>query len=176
MNSSGTHAVSALDDVIVRPVHADDAATVAGIYNHYILETVVTFEETLVSPLDMKARMEEVRAAGLPWLVAERDGNVLGYAYASVWKSRCSYRYSLETTIYLEHRHTRRGIGRPLYLALLTQLRELKYHVALGCIALPNDASVRLHESLGFNHAAHFKEVGFKLGRWVDVGYWQLML
>ena len=112
----------------------------------------------------------------LPWLVAERNGEVAGYAYASKWKGRCAYRYSVETTVYVEKEAVGHGIGRLLYADLLAALRALSLHVAIGGIALPNERSVRLHEALGFRKVAHFEQVGFKLERWVDVGYWQKML
>src|SRR5690606_39143142 len=99
-----------------------------------------------------------------------------GYAYAARWKGRCAYRYSVESTIYLDLGARRGGIGTVLYAALLERLRSRGYHAVIGGIALPNDASVRLHEQLGFRKVAHFPEVGFKLGRWVDVGYWQIIL
>jgi L-amino acid N-acyltransferase YncA len=170
------HPAIDLEAAMIRPVQLSDADAIAGIYDHYILNTVISFEEVLVSPLDMKQRIEETRAAGLPWLVAEREGEVVGYAYASKWKGRCAYRYSVETTVYLEQSVTQRGIGSQLYMMLLAQLRALNYHAAIGGIALPNEASVKLHEKLGFQKVAHFKEVGFKLDRWLDVGYWELIL
>lgn len=161
---------------MIRPAQPGDADTIAGIYNHYIIETIITFEETLVSPLEMRERMQEVRAAALPWLVAEHNGGVLGYAYASKWKGRCAYRYSVETTVYVDQRNTNKGIGAQLYSVLLNELRALKYHVAIGGIALPNEASVTLHEKFGFQKIGQFVEVGFKQGRWLDVGYWELIL
>jgi phosphinothricin acetyltransferase len=122
------------------------------------------------------ARMKEVKASGLPWLVAEADGIFAGYAYASKWKGRCAYRFSVETTVYLAEQAQGRGIGTKLYRVLLAELRRRKFHVAVGGIALPNRASVRLHEKLGFRKTAHFKEIGYKFKKWIDVGYWQLTL
>ena len=161
---------------MIRFVHPSDAQAVADIYNDYILNTVITFEEQAITAQDMALRFEEVSASALPWYVAESDGRVLGYAYASKWKARGAYRFSVETTVYLDASSKRKGIGSMLYTALLTQLRAQKYHVAIGGIALPNEASIQLHEKFGFEKVAHFKEVGFKFGRWVDVGYWHLEL
>jgi phosphinothricin acetyltransferase len=165
-----------MGDVIVRAALAADSAALARIYNYYILNTVITFEEEPVSSQNMANRVAEVQGASLPWLVAEIDGAVAGYAYASKWKIRAAYRYSVETTIYLENGHEGRGIGTRLYSELLPMLRTRGIHVVIGGAALPNEASVALHEKLGFKHVATFREVGFKHDRWVDVAYWQLVL
>jgi len=159
---------------MIRPVQASDAQSIVDIYNEYILNSVITFEEQAITAHDMALRIEEVSSSALPWYVAESDGRVLGYAYASKWKGRCAYRFSAETTVYVDASSKGKGIGSLLYAALLTQLKAQEYHVAIGGIALPNDASIKLHEKFGFEKAAHFKEVGFKFGRWVDVGYWQV--
>jgi phosphinothricin acetyltransferase len=111
----------------------------------------------------------------LPWLVAERAGQVIGYACATRWKTRSAYRHSVETTIYLGHDCQGRGIGKSIYTALLSILKDLGVHAVIGGAAMPNAASVALHEKLGFEHVAHFRQVGFKQGRWVDVDYWQLL-
>lgn len=162
---------------MLRPATTADAAVLAGIYNHYVANTIITFEEKPVSAPDMARRITETLAAGLPWLVwAEPDGRILGYAFASKWKSRCSYRYSAEATVYLDKSATGRGLGSKLYAAIIAELRELKMHAVIGGVSLPNAASVALHEKLGFRKVAHFKETGFKFGQWIDVGYWELML
>ena len=160
----------------IREVTAVDAEAIAVIYNHYIHETVVTFEEEPISASDMAGRIAEVAAASLPWLVAERAGEVVGYARATKWKPRSAYRHSVETTIYLSPQHLGAGVGTALYQALLGELKERRLHLAIGGVALPNAASVALHEKLGFRKVAHFNEVGFKFGRWIDVAYWQLSL
>lgn len=160
----------------VRPVTAADAEAVAAIYNHFIAHTIVTFEEEPVDGDEMARRIADVQAAGLPWLVAERDDAVVGYAYATKWRVRRAYRFSAESTIYLAPEEAGRGTGRRLYTALLEALRGLGMHAVIGGIALPNDASVALHEKLGFEKVAHFKETGFKFGRWIDVGYWEITL
>lgn len=162
-------------EVVVRAAAAEDAAAIARIYNHYVAETIITFEEDAVGEAEMRERIEETRSASLPWFVAIENGELAGYAYASRWKSRCAYRYSLEVTVYVDPAYSRRGIGSKLYAALLPALRSAGYHAAMGGIALPNDASIRLHEKFGFKQVAHFKESGFKFGKWIDVGYWQLV-
>jgi phosphinothricin acetyltransferase len=123
----------------------------------------------------MRARIAEVLET-LPWLVHEEDGRVLGFAYASRWKGRCAYRFAAESTVYVADGHARRGIGRALYTALLSDLRARGVHCVIGGIAQPNPASVALHEALGFSKVAHFREVGWKFGRWIDVGYWEVVL
>ena len=160
----------------IRTAVADDARRVAAIYNHYIAETVVTFETAPVATEAMHARVQGVQDAGLPWLVAESGEDIVGYAYAAPWKARDAYRFAVESTIYLAPEATGRGIGRGLYEALLQRLQARELHTAIGGIALPNAASVALHEAMGFAKVAHFREVGFKSGRWIDVGYWQRML
>lgn len=112
----------------------------------------------------------------MPWLVAELSGEVLGFAYASRWKGRCAYRYSVETTIYLAPDRTGSGVGTQLYTALLDKVRAASMHVAIGGISLPNEISVKLHEKLGFRKVGHFEQVGYKFDQWIDVGYWQLTL
>jgi phosphinothricin acetyltransferase len=159
---------------MIRPARLDDAAKIAEIYNEFIRDTVITFEEQPVSAAEMAARVEGVTAK-LPWLVTEEAGSIAGYAYAMPWKTRSAYRFTVETTIYLAPQCAGRGLGRELYTALLGELRTRDVHCAVGCIALPNDASIALHEKLGFRKIGEFQEVGWKLGRWVDVGYWELL-
>lgn len=161
---------------VVRAATAADAAGMARIYNHYISNSVATFEETPLSAAEMAARLAEVDGLELPWLVAEDPAGVRGYAYAGRWKNRCAYRHSVEVTVYLDPAALGRGLGTQLYAALFTALRQSEVHFAIGGIALPNDASVALHEKFGMRKVAHFSEVGCKFGRWIDVGYWQLLL
>jgi L-amino acid N-acyltransferase YncA len=159
----------------IRTCTAADAADLCSIYNHYVLETVVTFEEVPVPVEEMARRIADVTSR-LPWLVWDRAGVICGYAYASSWKERSAYRYSVESTVYLSPHMTGQGIGTLLYSALLDALRATKVHCAVGGIALPNPASAALHEKLGFTKIGHFREVGWKFGRWVDVGYWEIVL
>lgn len=164
---------------MIRPATRADADAIARIYNHYVANTPVTFETDAVSAAELADRIDEVRGDNLPWLVSEADGQLLGYAYAGKWKGRCAYRFSVETTVYLDARVTTKGLGTELYSALLDALRNnstLRIHAVIGGVALPNAASVRLHEKLGFVKVAEFKEVGFKFDRWIDVGYWELLL
>lgn len=161
----------------IRDARAEDAAQIAAIYNHYVARTVVTFEVDPVAVDDMQGRVAGVQGDGLPWLAAIDDaGDVLGYAYATRWRARAAYRNSVESSIYLAPGAVGRGIGRRLYERLLEQLAARGLHTVIGGAALPNPASVALHEALGFSKVAHLREVGHKFGRWIDVGYWQRRL
>ena len=162
--------------VNIRDATVEDAETIAAIYQHYVLTTSISFEEAEVPAIEMAGRIADVQAAGLPWLVAEIDGAVAGYAYATKWRVRHAYRFSVETTVYLAPASAGRGRGTSLYRALIDRLRDGGFHLAIGGIALPNPASIALHEKLGFEKVAEFREVGFKFDRWTDVGYWQLKL
>jgi len=161
---------------VIRGAVAADAEAISSIYNHYVRETIVTFEEQPVSASEMAGRLAEVAAASLPWLVAERDGSIVGYARATKWKARSAYRFSVETTIYLAPHCVGKRTGTELYQYLLDPLKDRGLQTAIGGVALPNPASVALHEKFGFRKVAHFGEVGFKFGKWIDVAYWQLSL
>jgi phosphinothricin acetyltransferase len=137
---------------------------------------VITFEQDPVSVAEIQRRIEEVHAASLPWLIAAEADEILGYAYATKWRTRSAYRHSAEVTVYVDPRHVRRGVGFSLYARLFPTLEILGIHAVMAGIALPNEASVALHEVFGMQKAAHFSQVGFKLDRWIDVGYWQRML
>lgn len=160
---------------MIRRVTVDDALRICEIYNYYVESTVITFEEKQVKITEMQDRIRSISVT-FPWLVYERDDCVIGYAYASRWKSRCSYRYSVESTVYVSSDSLGVGIGTELYGALIEKLRLLRLHSVIGGIALPNPASISLHEKLGFEKVAHFKEVGYKMNSWIDVGYWELIL
>jgi L-amino acid N-acyltransferase YncA len=160
----------------IREVKPADAAGICAIYNYYVESTIITFEEQPVSVREMEARIQEIAEASLPWLVCVEDGEIIGYSYASKWKGRCAYRFSVEGTVYLKQGFSGRGIGSALYSRVIARLREQSMHCVVGGIALPNPASVALHEKLGFKKAAHFAEVGWKFNQWIDVGYWELIL
>ena len=168
-------APSADGTMLIRPVLPADAERICEIYNHYVTKTIVTFEEQSVSADEMRTRIAAV-AEKFPWLVLERDGGIAGYAYAAPWKARIGYRFSVESSIYLAPGYVGRGFGRALYGALLEALPPLGIHGVIGGAALPNPASVALHEKLGFARVAHFREVGRKFDRWIDVAYWQRLL
>lgn len=159
---------------MIRSATADDADGVCAIYNHYIEKSIATFEEEPVAVGEMQARIAAA-SAQCPWLVYEFDAGLAGFAYASAWKSRCAYRFSLETTVYLSVDHLGRGIGTDLYGHLIEAIRQQQMHSLIAGIALPNDASIALHEKLGFVKVGQFLEVGWKFDHWIDVGYWELL-
>ncbi len=161
---------------MIRSANTKDAAAIAEIYNHYIDNSIITFETEQVSAQTMASRIGETLSQNLPYLVLEENAQVVGYAYASKWKGRCAYRFALETTIYLAPNATGKGYGFLLYQALFSKLKKLNYHTVIGGISLPNPASVALHEKMGMEKVAHFKQVGFKFNQWIDVGYWQKIL
>ncbi|MBI3567993.1 MAG: N-acetyltransferase [Gemmatimonadetes bacterium] len=158
---------------MIRSATVADADAIARIYNHYVTDTIVTFEETPLPADEMARRIGLTLGGSWPWFVLEDDGRVQGYAYASPWKSRIGYRFTLESTVYLDPASTGRGFGSELYTALFADIATREVHAVVGGIALPNEASVRLHERFGMTKVAHFPEVGLKFGRWIDVGYWQ---
>jgi L-amino acid N-acyltransferase YncA len=161
---------------MIRNARREDAPQIADIYGPYVASTAISFEEAPVSASDMADRMEAVQALALPWLVAELDGVIAGYAYATPWKARHAYRHSVEITVYLRQTALARGLGTALYNALFDALQQRPVHAVVACIALPNAHSVALHEKFGMRKVAHFAEVGYKLGAWRDVGYWQVNL
>lgn len=161
---------------MIRAATTADCEAVAAIYNHYVMKTIVTFEEEPVAPAEIAGRLQEVASASMPWLVAEQSGDVVGYAYSNQWKGRHGYRFSAEITVYISPDHSRRGLGSALYDHLFPLLMARGIHAVMGGIALPNEASVALHERFGLEKVAHFREVGFKFDRWIDVGYWQRTL
>ena len=161
---------------IIRAASGQDAPGILDIYNPCILDTFITFEETPLSLDQMSARITATMAQH-PWLVcADRNGTILGYAYATAHAVRASYRWSVDTAIYIHPNHHRRGIARSLYEGLFAVLRLQGYVNAFAGVALPNEGSVALHEALGFAPAGILPQAGFKLGRWIDVGWWRLGL
>lgn len=131
-------------------------------------------EESPIDVDEMSRRMQAVTAAW-PWLVAEEDGTIVGYAYAHPWKPRSGYRHAVESTVYLDPAHVGHGFGTALYQVLIDILQRRHMHCAIAGISMSNVASIALHEKFGFQKVAHFRENGIKFGRWIDVGYWQRM-
>jgi L-amino acid N-acyltransferase YncA len=155
--------------------HADparDGAACAAIYAPFVVDTVISLEEVPPSPKEIAGRIERISHTH-PWLIAELDGDRVGFAYASPHRERASYRWAADVTVYLAEGVRRRGIGRGLYEALLELLVRQGVHVACAGITLPNEASVGLHEALGFVPVGVYRRIGFKHGRWHDVGWWQ---
>lgn len=152
-----------------------DAAACAAIYAPHVEGSPVSFEERAPSAEEMAARIERY-AATHAWLVAERDGRVVGYAYATAFNERPAYRWSAGVSVYVAEGERGRGTGRALYTALFDCLRRRGFRMACAGITLPNEASVALHERLGFEPVGVNREIGWKHGAWRDVGWWQLEL
>jgi L-amino acid N-acyltransferase YncA len=159
----------------IRPIRKEDSQRICEIYNYYVQDTCISFEEDPVSKEEIMKRIAVISSA-YPFLVYEMNGEVLGYAYANKWKERVAYRFSVEVTIYIDKDHLGKGIGNQLLDELMGRVKGSNIHVLMAVIALPNEKSVRLHEKYGFKKAAHFIEVGYKQNRWIDVGYWELVL
>ena len=160
--------------MLVRPASLDDAEAIAAVYRPYVEESVISFEEVAPDAEEMARRM--TASPRLPWLVAVRAGAVVGYAYASRHRDRAAYRWSADCSVYLAPDERGRGTGRVLYATLFPRLRQLGYTRVFAGIALPNEASVGLHESMGFSLVGVYHRVGFKHGAWHDVGWWELAL
>ena len=165
--------------IAIRAATPADAAAIAAIYAPHAVVGEATFETEAPDAREMRRRMAS--SNGLyPWLVATEgegeDSGVIGYAYAARFRERAAYRWVVETTIYVADVAQRQGAGRLLYEALVDTLRAQGFTQAIGVIALPNDRSIALHESVGFRRAGVTREVGYKNGRWIDVGWWQCEL
>lgn len=159
----------------IRLATADDAGTIAAIYAPFVTETAVSFEIDAPDAEEMERRIVET-FEHFPWLVCEVGGYVAGYAYASRHRSRTAYQWSVDTAIYTHPQYRRVGMGRALYTSLLAALPLQGFYNAYAGIALPNAASVGLHEAFGFGPVGVYRQVGFKFGRWHDVGWWQIAL
>jgi phosphinothricin acetyltransferase len=154
---------------------ARDAHRVAEIYRPAVELTIASFEEAAPDPIEMARRMRATLER-TPWLVAEADGLVVGYAYADRHRERPGYRWSVNISVYVAGTHIGRGIGRRLYDELLELLRRQRFVNVYAGIALPNPASVALHESIGMRRTALYERVGFKFGAWHDVAWYALRL
>ncbi len=161
---------------MIRQIINDDAEAIAEIYNYYIENTVITFEKLPLQPDHCIKRIRKVQQAGFTWLGAEHNGAIIGYAYSAAWNTRVAYKNTAEVSIYLSHHLTSKGWGTKLYRALFAGLYEKSIHIVIASITLPNAASVAIYEKFGMEKVGHFKEVGYKFGRWLDAGYWQMQL
>jgi phosphinothricin acetyltransferase len=158
--------------------HADparDAAACVAIYAPYVADTSITFDEeppTAEQFAELIGRTSRTH----PWLVLEQDGRVVGYANASPHRTRAAYRWAADVGIYVDPAYHRRGAGRRLYVALFELMARQGLRIACAGITLPNDASIALHRSLGFEHVGTYRDIGWKAGAWRDVSWWQLRL
>lgn len=162
--------------MMIRNVKRSDAGRIAEIYNYYIKHTIITFEEETIDADEIERRIKSVQKKNYPYLVYENDGLLIGYAYLSNWRTRSAYDKTLETSIYLDINHIKKGIGTVLYRQLIEESRKINMHSLIGVISLPNEASQKLHEKLEFQRIGNFKESGLKFNQWIDVEFWQLFL
>jgi phosphinothricin acetyltransferase len=154
---------------------AADAAAIASIYAPYVTASIVSFETEAPGEAEMRGRIEAADDS-FPWLAADEAGTVLGYCYACAFRPRPAYRFTVETSVYVADGAHRRGIGTALYAALLPLLEAQGFAQAIAAITLPNEASVRLHETFGFSQIGTYERVGFKFREWRSVGLWQRAL
>ena len=160
---------------MIRRVVPADAKAISSIYNYYVNNTEISFEEKPVSINEMEKRIRETTAE-YPWFVAEKEGSILGYAYTNKYRERSAYRYTAELTIYIKNGEEGKGLGAELMKRVIEETRKKNIHTLISAIAIPNERSVTIHEKFGFEKVGHLKDVGFKLERWIDVGYWELVL
>lgn len=159
----------------LRNICHGDIQAITDIYNCYIRLTDISFETDELTTEQMGQRIDSI-AAEYPYIVAEDNGQVVGYCYAHPWKERAAYSATLETTVYVAPSHHRQGIGRQLMLRLIDDCRQQGYHALIACITADNDASIALHTTLGFMQVSSFKDVGYKFGRFIDVVDYELLL
>lgn len=161
--------------ISIRLASTADAAQICEIYRPIVRGTAISFEQAAPDVQEIAARTTQTLEQH-PWLVCDINRRIAGYAYGSSFRSRYAYQWTVETTVYVHSDYQRRGIARALYTSLVAILRQQGYCNAVGVIALPNDASVRVHEAIGFRKIGVFENMGYKLGKWHDTGWWQLEL
>lgn len=160
---------------MIRPVTLADTTAITHIYNYYIEHTPITFETVPLTIEQMRERIKDI-SCHYPYLVYEVEGMIAGYCYVHTWKERAAYSQTMETTIYLDHKYKKQGIGKQLMDRLISLCREAGYHALVACITASNQESREFHARLGFSKVSHFKEVGYKLGEWHDVVDYELLL
>ncbi len=161
---------------MIRPVRPkEDAGEITAIYNEYVLHSTASFETVPLSQAEMLGRIESI-VRGFPYLVYEQEGRVAGFCYVHPWKERAAYHHTLETTVYVAPQCRRQGIGAQLMEVLIRECRHIDCHALVACITSENEASRALHSRLGFSEVSHFREVGRKFGRWLDVSDYELLM
>jgi L-amino acid N-acyltransferase YncA len=159
----------------IRLAHASDAAAIAAIYAPYCESTPVSFEVSAPAPEEIAARIQNITTQW-PWLVLDDAGVIAGYAYAGRHRERAAYQWAVDTAVYIHDEYRRRGAGRALYVSLFNVLRQQGYFKACAGITLPNAASIALHEVVGFKPVGVYRGIGFKLGSWHDVAWYEAEL
>lgn len=157
----------------IRTAALEDAAEIAEIYNYYIANSHATFETEPIYRGEMENRMSDGFGKNYPFLVCEDEGRIVGYAYGRMFRPRRAYLHSIEISVYIKNEFGGKGIGTLLYQKLFPEILERDFHAVIAGISLPNEASIRLHEKFGMEKVAHFREVGYKFDRWIDVAYWE---
>ncbi len=157
---------------MIRLVKLKDASALANLYNYYVINTTITFEETPINKEEMGNRIQN-HSPEHHWMVVDLDNKIVGFAFANSWKNRSAYRFTKEISVYIAPDYQRNGWGKQLYTKLLKILQKEGIHTVVAGITIPNESSIRFHESMGFEKVAHFKETGFKFKKWLDVGYWE---
>lgn len=157
---------------MIRPATLADVDAIHRIYAPYVRDTIISFELEVPTLDELRARFVKITQT-YPWLVAEENGVVLGYAYASPFHERAAYSTSANVAVYLDGAAHRRGLGRALYEALFIALKPLNLHMLYAGISIPNEKSIGLHEAMGFTLVGIYREAGFKFGAFHDVGWWQ---
>ena len=160
---------------MIRKAELKDSERICEIYNHYILNTAITFETEPVTPDEIRLRIEEI-SEEYPYYVYEEDGKVAGYCYLNKWHKRAAFKTTVENSIYLDPEYRGRGIGKRLLNHLIMNADTDRIHSIIACITLPNEGSVCMHEKAGFKKVSFLKEVGYKFDKWQDIGHWQLIL
>ncbi len=159
---------------MIRDALSSDAPFITDIYNYYVEHSGATMEYNTVNQDYFKKKISSTLSSGHFFIVAEHDGEIIGYAYSNVWNPREGYKYTCEISIYLSPDVITKGWGTKLYAELFKRLKEADRLVIIAVITLPNEASIKLHEKFGMIKVAHFPKMGIKFGNWLDVGYWQL--
>ncbi|KAJ3271602.1 hypothetical protein HDV01_006472 [Terramyces sp. JEL0728] len=165
---------------MIRDATLEDAQKIVSIYNHYIRNTIVSFEQEEISVQEMKDRISKIQSE-YTFVVYEKEGKVIGYAYAGSFRARHAYRFTVEGAIYLDHESTGKGVGRALYNEIISRMKAMGMKAMgmkaiIGGISLPNESSVKLHEKCGFEYVGTFPKVGYKFDKWIDVAFYQKML
>lgn len=164
-------------DLLIRAATSDDMAAVQTIYAYHVRHSTATFEETPPDLAEMQARHAHITAQGLPWLVAELDGQIVGYAYAGLYRPRVAYRFTLEDSIYLAQGQVGKGLGKALLARLLEECEKGPWRQMIAVIAgHDNRGSIGLHRALGFTHAGTQAATGYKFQQWIDVVFMQRAL
>jgi phosphinothricin acetyltransferase len=161
---------------MLRDVKISDANRITEIYNYYIENTAITFDEKKITEKDTAQKIVRILKKNYPYIVCEEDGLIIGYAYLNSWRPHPAYNITLESSIYLDASFTKRGLGSILYRELIARACRMNIHSLIGVLSVPNEASRKLHEKFGFRLVGTFKETGYKFNQLIDVEFWQLFL